>query len=146
MGPSLWVRLLVTGLWCIALVDGTSSVAASIVSTPQPPATGAALSPGGQVPEQRTHLDDGPTDRTMIGLRLALSLPVDGAATAVAWSADGSRIAAAWYYGIDMSVWDTHGTTISEFKGSGKGPYPGSSLRTRQESTARSDLLPGRIV
>jgi WD40 repeat protein len=66
--------------------------------------------------------------RGIAKIELALSLPVSGAATAVAWSADGSRLAAASNYGADLTVWDTSGHIISQFNRSGRGLYVDNSL------------------
>jgi WD40 repeat protein len=54
-------------------------------------------------------------------------LATPGAAVAVAWSIDGSRLAAASNYGSDMTVWDGSGRLINKFK-LGGGPTVGGSL------------------
>ncbi len=63
-----------------------------------------------------------------VELDLELDLPLRDVATAVAWSNDGSRLAAASFYGGVLTVWDSTGHRINEFRRSGRGPYPGNSL------------------
>jgi WD40 repeat protein len=57
-----------------------------------------------------------------------LDLPTRGAATAVCWAPDGSALAAASWYGEDLTVWDKSGSVISRFKRLGGGPYVFNSL------------------
>lgn len=63
-------------------------------------------------------------------------LPTRGAATAVAWSPDGSALAAASWYGEDLTVWDKSGSVISRFKRVGGGPYVENSLAFINGSSA----------
>jgi hypothetical protein len=56
-----------------------------------------------------------------------LDLPTRGAATAVCWAPDGSALAAASWYGVDLTVWDKSGSVRSTFQRDG-GPYLFNSL------------------
>lgn len=63
-----------------------------------------------------------------VKLAQELDLPTRGAATAVCWAPDGSALAAASWYGEDLTVWDKSGSVRSTFKRIGGGPYPFNSL------------------
>ena len=72
-----------------------------------------------------------------------LSLPVSGAATAVAWSPDGSRLAAASNYGEDLTVWDASGHIISQFSRSGSRGRMSTTRSASQTVEDHSLLLQG---
>lgn len=57
-----------------------------------------------------------------------LDLPTRGAATAVCWAPDGSALAAAGWFGADLTVWDKSGSVRSTFQRFGNGPYVFNSL------------------
>lgn len=63
-------------------------------------------------------------------------LPTRGAGTAVSWAPDGSELAAASWYGGDLTVWDKAGSVISTFKRFGGGPYVFNSLAFINGSSA----------
>jgi WD40 repeat protein len=63
-----------------------------------------------------------------VKLTQELDLPTRGAATAVTWAPDGSALAAASWYGEDVTVWDRSGSVRSTFKRIGGGPYVFNSL------------------
>ncbi len=67
-------------------------------------------------------------DETSIKLTKEFDLATRGAATAVAWSPDGSALAAASWYGEDLTVWNRSGSVLNGFKRIGGGPYPDNSL------------------
>jgi WD40 repeat protein len=55
-------------------------------------------------------------------VKKVFDLTTPGAAVAVAWASDGSATAAASQYGDVLTVWDSHGYRINEFKRMGGGP------------------------
>jgi len=55
-------------------------------------------------------------------VRKVFDVPTPGAAVAVVWASDGSAIAAASQYGDVLTVWDSHGHRINQFKRVGGGP------------------------
>jgi WD40 repeat protein len=63
-----------------------------------------------------------------VKLTRELDLPTRGAATAVNWAPDGSALAAASWYGEDLTIWDKSGSVRSTFKRIGGGPYPFNSF------------------
>src|SRR5271154_1544828 len=63
-----------------------------------------------------------------VKLTQELDLPTRGAATAVTWAPDGSALAAASWYGEDVTVWDRSGSVRSTFKRIGGGPYVFNSI------------------
>lgn len=63
-----------------------------------------------------------------VKLTQELDLPTRGAATAVTWAPDGSALAAASWYGEDVTVWDGSGSVRSRFKRIGGGPYVFNSI------------------
>ena len=63
-----------------------------------------------------------------LNLAPRLELPTRGVVTAVTWSPDGSALAAASWYGEDLTVWSRSGSVVSKFKRIGGGPYPESYL------------------
>jgi hypothetical protein len=81
-------------------------------------------------------------------LKLLLSLPVSGAATAIAWSADGSRLAAASNYGTDLTVWDVaSGKEIENVPGPAPGQNPAFNVAyhfTLSPDQSRVAIAPAR--
>jgi WD40 repeat protein len=71
-----------------------------------------------------------------VKLTQELDLPTRGAATAVTWAPDGSALAAASWYGEDVTVWDGSGSVRNTFKRIGGGPYPENSLAFINGSSA----------
>ncbi|MGC1445915.1 MAG: WD40 repeat domain-containing protein [Xanthobacteraceae bacterium] len=69
-----------------------------------------------------------PASVTSIKLSRELNLSTRGVATAVAWSPDGSRLAAASAYGEDLTVWDNSGSVVNRIKRIGGGLYVDNSL------------------
>lgn len=63
-----------------------------------------------------------------VKLTQEFDLPTRGAATAVTWAPDGSALAAASWYGEDVTVWDNAGSVRSTFKRIGGGPYVENSI------------------
>jgi WD40 repeat protein len=55
-------------------------------------------------------------------VKKVFDLTTPGAAVAVVWASDGSAIAAASQYGDVLTVWDSHGHRINQFKREGGGP------------------------
>jgi WD40 repeat protein len=68
------------------------------------------------------------TEGAVVKLTKELDLATRGAANGVAWSPDGSALAAASWYGEDLAVWDRFGSVLSKFKRIGGGPFPENSL------------------
>jgi WD domain, G-beta repeat len=68
-------------------------------------------------------------------LKLTRELATHGVVTAVAWSSDGSTLAAASNYGQDLTVWNVRGEIINRFKRVGGGPYLSNSLAFVSGST-----------
>jgi WD40 repeat protein len=68
------------------------------------------------------------TDQKMPKLHISMELKFAHATTAVAWSADGTRLAAYSDYGQLVTVWDKSGNIIKSMEQHAGGPYLGSSL------------------
>jgi WD40 repeat protein len=71
-----------------------------------------------------------------VKLAKEFDLPTRGAATAVTWAPDGSLLAAASWYGEDLTVWDKSGPVRNTFKRIGGGPYVENSLAFINGSSA----------
>jgi WD40 repeat protein len=71
-----------------------------------------------------------------VKLAKEFDLPTRGAATAVTWTSDGSALAAASWYGEDLTVWDRSGSVRNTLKRIGGGPYPENSLAFVNGSSA----------
>jgi WD40 repeat protein len=63
-----------------------------------------------------------------VNVREEFDLATPGTAVAVAWSADGSALAAASDFGGVLTVWDRNGHLINQFKRIGGGPTLGGSI------------------
>jgi WD40 repeat protein len=63
-----------------------------------------------------------------INVQKQFDLSMQSAAVALAWSRDGSALAAAGNYGSTLTVWDTSGHLINQIARSGDGPALGGAL------------------
>jgi WD40 repeat protein len=65
---------------------------------------------------------------SMINIKQSLDLKTKNAAVAVAWSRDGSALAAASNFGSDIYVWDASGHPITHISRPGEGPVVDGSI------------------
>jgi WD40 repeat protein len=64
----------------------------------------------------------------MVNIKQSLDLKTRNAAVAVAWSRDGSALAAASNFGSDIYVWDASGRPITHISRPGEGPVVDGSI------------------
>jgi WD40 repeat protein len=100
-------------------------------------AANTELDPSTSVPIA-DHIGSPATLRETAKLHVSMELKLPDATTGVAWSADGTRLAAYSKYGQLVTVWDTSGKVIKTLERNPKGPYLGSSLEFLQD---RNTLL-----
>jgi WD40 repeat protein len=73
---------------------------------------------------------------TGVNLTKEFFVETRGSATAVAWSPDGLRLAAASWYGEDVTVWGLNAEIVGHFKRLGGGPYVATSIAFVDRSAA----------
>jgi WD40 repeat protein len=73
-------------------------------------------------------------EHEVFSVKVQMQLKLNGATTGIAWSEDGTKLAAYSNYGQHITIWDARGNVLNTLTRQAFGPFVGSSLEFLQDS------------